>query len=181
MAKFMKRRGQIAFEYIVLIGFMLTITSMTTYYFGLKIGEISEDNQRQTFDKVKDIMFYQLNYAVAAQDGYETTFYMPAEVDGYAYDFRIDDDVMFVLEFDRQEYVYKMPNSSIGNFCYSSGHYDKYPVIIRNEDGIASASNCFNCTIDYKTCVVNENNQERCPSLSVSEVNQCKQYCRCMG
>lgn len=170
-----------AFEYIVLIGFMLTVTSMTTYYFGLKIGEINDENQVKTFDTVKDILFYQINYAVAAQDGYETSFYMPAEINGYPYEFRIEDDVMFVIEFDYKEFVYRMPNGSLGNFCYSSGHHDKYPVIIKNENGLAAVSNCFNCSIDYKTCVVNENSQQRCPSLSISEVNECKDYCRCMG
>ncbi len=102
------RRAQVAFEFVVLVSVLFTALIVFTVFVRDNFSEMQSDTD---YFKLKDVALSvkaELNLAIALEDGYQRSFFLPLTIDGLEYNITRENGF---LEFssDGTEYTVNVP------------------------------------------------------------------------
>lgn len=176
----MNKRGQVAIEYILIFAFILLITVGIINAVGQRIIFVQKDNNEETRHNILNYLTSHVELASAADDGFETTFRLPSNVEGFNYSINISDDSVVIVEFADGTSYEALLNNVVGKFCHERWDKPKYLVSVQKVNGVVEVSSCDNCTVSYQTCDEAEENGN-CGALSAGELDECQNgYCKCL-
>ncbi|MFW5990830.1 MAG: hypothetical protein ACOCQX_01240 [Candidatus Nanoarchaeia archaeon] len=177
----MKKRGQVAFEYILIFSFIMLVTMGFMGLIASRVVSVQNDNDRETRDNIITHIMNYAELAMAADDGFSAQFVLPPVVDSINYSISISDDSILSVEFADDTNSYILPERVAGKFCYDGWDKTEYLINVRKVEGIVEVSSCDNCTVSYQVCDEAEESGD-CAALSPDELEQCRKgYCKCLS
>ena len=174
-----KKKGQVAIEYILLIGFIMFSTVIIVFLIGTQILNVQNQNNEQTAKNIRDIIMQHVHLAEITGDGFKSTFSLVKNVEGLEYSLEISgsQSEMLIVEFASHESSYYISSNSAGQFCFDESER-RYNIAVRNVGGVIELSSCLDCTLSYQYCEEVDSDDE-CSDLSDDQLQQCQKYCLC--
>ena len=131
MLKSLIKRAQVAFEFVILVAVLFTALIVFTSFVRDNFSDVQSDTD---FFKLKDVALSvksELNPAIALEDGYQRSFFVPLTIDGLEYNITKDSDyLMFASE--GAEYTVNVPPFT--------GAVVKGNNVIKKDDGVVEVN-----------------------------------------
>ncbi len=172
------KKAQVAMEYMLLISFLFMMTTVVMYYLSMELGTIEKENKNILADNIMKIVDNNLQIALAANDGYRSTFNLPGQVNGMNISYGISNFTHFSIYYYPDSPGYILANSTVGSLCFNESRRI-YTIKVEREQGLVSLSSCLNCTVTFRECYI-ANKTNTCGLLPAAVRNQCHRYhCIC--
>ena len=102
------RKAQVAFEFVLLVAVLFTALLIFTSFVRDNFSDVQTDTD---YFKLKDVAISvksEINLAVALEDGYQRSFFLPLTIDGLEYNISRDDGFLS-FSSDAAEYTVGVP------------------------------------------------------------------------
>ncbi len=126
----MKRKGQFALEFIVLVSFMLLIFLGLFAVLSSRILEAKDWENKQIAEELANTVVDEVMLANSVADGYSRNFEVPRKFKGNSYTIEIIGDRELVVNYSGQEHVSFLPSNVIGNVNSGLNKIEKIDGII---------------------------------------------------
>ncbi len=109
------RKGQFAFEFVVLVSFVIIFTSIFLVIIENDYAKSQQLKHDDQINKVMRIINTEVDLAEASPGGYQRTFYLPTAIDGTVYNVSSSDNIDVIFDYNQKTYVYFLPNTTLEN------------------------------------------------------------------
>lgn len=131
MLRSLIRRGQVAFEFVVLVAVLFTALMVFTSFVRDNFSDVRSDTD---YFKLKDVALSvkaEINLAVALEDGYQRAFFVPLTIDGLEYNITKQDNAL-LFSSSSAEYSVSVP--------YYEGAVQKGNNLIKKTGGVVGVN-----------------------------------------
>lgn len=111
----MKRKAQIAVEFIILISLMLIMFLGFFAIANYRLSEVQAEDRRKEIAKVSDAVFSEIEIAKSVNNGYNRTFKVQKKIYGNHYTMQIIDNTEMITRLYDEEYVLFLPSRVCGD------------------------------------------------------------------
>jgi len=112
----LNKRGQSAFEFIMLLGFALLFVLIIFYLLQTTLLDLQKDKNREEIKQVANILTTELSLAEASPTQYSRTFLLPSTIRGNVYDISSPDGREIVIHYLGEQYVYFLSGQPLLNY-----------------------------------------------------------------
>jgi len=131
MLRLQTRQAQVAFEFVILVAILFTALIVFTSFVRDNFSDVQSDTD---YFKLKDVALSvkaEISRAVALEDGYQRTFFIPLTIDGLEYNISRDNGFLLFAS-DGAEYTVSVPSYT--------GNLQKGNNVIRKVDGVVEVN-----------------------------------------
>lgn len=131
MLRLQTRQAQVAFEFVILVAILFTALIVFTSFVRDNFSDVQSDTD---YFKLKDVALSvkaEISLAVALEDGYQRTFFIPLTIDGLEYNISRDNGFLLFAS-DGAEYTVSVPSYT--------GNLQKGNNVIRKVDGVVEVN-----------------------------------------
>lgn len=111
-----KKRGQSAFEFVMLLGFALLFVLVVFYFLQNALLDLQQSKNREEMKQVVNILTTEISLAEASPTQYTRTFDLPLSIRGNTYDIKSPDGREIVVNYMGEQYVYFITGQPLMNY-----------------------------------------------------------------